>query len=330
MPLRLSIAILFAGSSLAGCTTLTAPFTREPTGSAPAQAAATGTSSPASVELAPAPVIAMAPIPDPEPAGARPQPIRRRVESGDPTARVASANEAARVGPTRDGYENAVQVYPYEEGALFQVYAAPGRITDIMLEPGEQLTGSGPVAAGDTVRWIIGDTVSGSGPSRRAHILVKPTAAGLATNLVVNTDRRTYHVELRSTPNAYMASVAWRYPASLAPQAATAAVSAEDLTPAPSEDSHLYTVSGPSVAWRPVRAWADGRQVFIEFADSVARDELPPLFVVGRFGRSELVNYRVRGRHMIVDRLFRTAELRLGEGGAEQRVRITQDQGGRS
>ncbi len=272
----------------------------------------------------------MAPIPDPEPAAASPQPTRRRADSGDPTARVASANEAARVGPTRDGYENAVQVYPYEEGALFQVYAAPGRITDIMLEPGEQLTGSGPVAAGDTVRWIIGDTVSGSGPSRRAHILVKPTAAGLATNLVVNTDRRTYHVELGSTASAYMASVAWRYSASLAPQAATASVSAEDLTPAPGEDSRRYTVSGPSVAWRPLRAWDDGRQVFIEFPRGIAQGEMPPLFVVGPEGdTSELVNYRVRGRHMIVDRLFAAAELRFGSGRNQRRVRIVRTDGAR-
>ncbi|MEK7302894.1 MAG: TrbG/VirB9 family P-type conjugative transfer protein, partial [Pseudomonadota bacterium] len=65
--------------------------------------------------------------------------------------------------------------FPYSPGALYQVYVAPGQITDIALEPGEQLTGSGPVAAGDTVRWIIGDTESGDGDSRRVHLLVKPT-----------------------------------------------------------------------------------------------------------------------------------------------------------
>ena len=61
-----------------------------------------------------------------------------------------------------------MQVYPFSDGALYQVYAAPGEITDIGLEPGEQLVGSGPVAAGDTVRWIIGDTESGIGASQ-AH-----------------------------------------------------------------------------------------------------------------------------------------------------------------
>ncbi len=92
--------------------------------------------------------------------------------------------------PTRAGYLNAVQVYPFSDGALYQLYAALGQVTDISLEPGEQLVGSGPVAAGDTVRWIIGDTGSGSGPTKRVHILVKPSRADLLTNLVINTDRR--------------------------------------------------------------------------------------------------------------------------------------------
>ena len=91
----------------------------------------------------------------------RPQPP----EAADPQARVEQANGAARVQPTRAGYINAIQVYPFSDGALYQVYAAPGEITDIALEPGEQLVGSGPVAAGDTVRWIIGDTESGPAPT---------------------------------------------------------------------------------------------------------------------------------------------------------------------
>ena len=96
-------------------------------------------------------------------------------EPKNPTDRVAKANEAARVQPTRNGYINAVQVYPYATGALYQVYTAPGQVTDIALQEGEQLVGSGPVAAGDTVRWIIGDTESGTGPTKRVHIEVRPT-----------------------------------------------------------------------------------------------------------------------------------------------------------
>lgn len=81
--------------------------------------------------------------------------------------RIARANKAARIEPKGADYLNAIQVYPYADGALYQVYAAPGEITDIALEPSEQLIGTSPVAAGDTVRWIIGDTESGSGAAKR-------------------------------------------------------------------------------------------------------------------------------------------------------------------
>lgn len=94
-------------------------------------------------------------------------------------------------------------------GALYQVYASPGRVTAINLESGEQLIA---VAAGDTARWIVGDTSSGLGESLRISILVKPTRVAITTNMVITTNRRTYLVELTSTEQAWMASVSWDYP----------------------------------------------------------------------------------------------------------------------
>ena len=77
-----------------------------------------------------------------------------------------------------------------------------------------------------------------------------------------------------------------------------------------------------------VQDLALGRQVFIEFPRGIGQGEIPPLFVVGPEGNtSELVNYRVRGHHMIVDRLFAAAELRFGAGDRQRRVRITRTDG---
>jgi P-type conjugative transfer protein TrbG len=85
----------------------------------------------------------------------------------------------------------------------------PGRVTVIALQPGEELV---TVAAGDTVRWIVGDTSSGSGDALRVNVLVKPIRSGLKTNLVITTSRRTYLLELTSTEKTWMASVSWEYP----------------------------------------------------------------------------------------------------------------------
>jgi len=218
-----------------------------------------------------------------------------------------------------------------ETGALYQVYTAPGQVTDIALQEGEQLVGSGPVAAGDTVRWIIGDTESGTGQTKRVHIEVKPTRPDLVTNLVINTDRRTYHLELRSTEKAYMASVSWQYPQDQLIALRRYNAVAEAAAPV---DTGLdlgrlnfrYAIEGDTPAWRPLRAFDDGAKVFIEFPRGIRQGEMPPLFVLGPEGGAELVNYRARQNYYVVDRLFAAAELRLG-GDHQQKVRIVRTDG---
>lgn len=274
-------------------------------------------------------------IPQPLPLPGQMKPIADtppRPEPGDPKERVGVANAAARIQPVRDGFLNAIQQYPWTEGALYQLYASPGQVTDIALQEGEQLVGSGPIASGDTVRWIIGDTVSGTGAAQRVHILVKPTRPDLTTNLVINTDRRTYHLELRATAATYMASVSWTYPQdrlfALRGQNAAAANAAPVASGVDIGALNFrYGIEGDNPPWKPLRAFDDGRQVFIEFPAGIALGEMPPLFVVGPSGDGELVNYRVRDRYMVVDRLFGAAELRMGDKKSETRVRIVRTDG---
>ncbi len=49
----------------------------------------------------------------------------RRRRPKEPVARIETANDAARVEPRKEGYFNAVQVFPFSPGALYQIYAAP-------------------------------------------------------------------------------------------------------------------------------------------------------------------------------------------------------------
>jgi P-type conjugative transfer protein TrbG len=268
----------------------------------------------------------------PLPGQLKPLPgARSKPESGDPRKRVEKANAAARIQPSRNGYVNAVQVYPFASGALYQIYAAPGQVTDVALQEGEQLVGSGPVAAGDTVRWIIGDTESGTGPTKRIHILVKPTRPDLVSNIVINTDRRTYLLELRSAEKTYMASVSWQYPEDQLIALRRQNASAEAVTPITTDVDiarlrFRYAIEGDNPPWRPLSAFDDGSKVYIEMPGGIAQGEAPPLFVIGPEGDGQLVNYRIRQNYYIVDRLFAAAELRMG-GEHQQTVRISRTDG---
>ncbi|VTU31523.1 conjugal transfer protein TrbG [Variovorax sp. SRS16] len=270
------------------------------------------------------------PLPLPEQLKALPKEPEAKPapEPVDEKVRVSQANEEARIAPTREGYINAIQVWPYTDGALYQVYTSPGRVTVIVLQAGEELV---TVSAGDTVRWIVGDTASGSGATLRVNILVKPTRVALKTNLVITTNRRTYLLELSSTPQAWMASVSWDYAkdgmVALQKQAQQAQASTPIETGMTLEKLRFrYAITGDNPPWKPLRAFDDGERVYIQFPSGIAQGELPPLFVIGPLGDGQLVNYRFRSPYYVVDRLFGTAELRLG-GDKAQAVRIDRTDG---
>lgn len=268
------------------------------------------------------------PTPLPLPGQLKPLPKKDTAEIrkgapdvGTPGERIGAANAAAKVEPTKAGYINAIQVYPYTKGALYQLYAAVNQVTDVALESGEKLLS---VSAGDTVRWVVGDTTSGEGKDAQVHILVKPIAPDLTTNLVITTDRRTYHVELHATDKTYMASVSWTYPSAaliaLKREIDPAWTTTVDSGPDPASLKFRYRIEGDA-PWKPQRVFDDGTKVYIQFPSGLKQGEAPPLFVIGGDGKPALVNYRVKGTTYIVDRLFAAAELRLGTA-PQQVVRI--------
>jgi type IV secretion system protein VirB9 len=229
-----------------------------------------------------------------------------------PLRTVQSATRSATIQPVAS--VSGAQVYPYSEGTIFQVYAAPGLVTDIMLQPGESLVA---VASGDTARWVIGDTTSGSGEAKQTHVLVKPFSAGLLTNLVITTDRRAYHVRLVSTAATALSSMRWTYPQdellALRRKAEAVQAAAPVATGLAIEQLHFnYAITGDKPAWRPIRAFDDGTKTYVEFPLSLANGDAPPLFIVAADGKAELVNYRQRDCYYVVDRIFDAAELRLG------------------
>ena len=126
---------------------------------------------------APMPIVQVIETARPLPLPGQMKPIRttttrRTVRTTvSPQTAIQQGASNARIEPSIDGYVNAIQVYPYTEGALYRLYCSPGQVSDIALQVGETLVS---VSAGDTVRWVVGDTLSGSGASTRSHVLVKP------------------------------------------------------------------------------------------------------------------------------------------------------------
>src|SRR5262249_51953997 len=99
--------VLFAATALGGCAFKLPPISYDD----PPQPAVLEAEPPKPVE------IVEIPKPLPLPGQLKPLPAQRSApEPRDPKQRVDLANAAARVQPTRRGYLNAVQVYPFAEG----------------------------------------------------------------------------------------------------------------------------------------------------------------------------------------------------------------------
>jgi type IV secretion system protein TrbG len=269
------------------------------------------------------------------PPRARPVALTRRTTPIALAANPTSGPDAIRLAnvealaPSRaDGFVNAAQVFPYETGRVFEIWTAPLRITTISLELGETITNK---ASGDTERWMIGDTTSGTGATLQTHILVKPYRATIATNMVVTTNRRVYLLSLRAaeSADAFNSAVTWTHPQPLpnsGAQTANAPLAiAGPLGRTASIDglnqNYRIKAGWRRPPWTPVSVSDDGRQTFVTFPESLASTEAPPLFVIADNGEAQLVNWRKQGNVYVVDRLFQKAELRLG-GTSPKVVRI--------
>ncbi len=237
-----------------------------------------------------------------------------------PSDVIRDANRKATSGPDPDGYMNAIMTYDYVSGALYQVYAAPQRLTDIQLQPGEKIVGK--PATGDNIRWVLARGSSATSGTEQQHLYIKPTRPELETTIAINTDRRCYLLELHSYDDTYMAAVQWRYPQDEIAQLESTMAQQDSLAQATTASSvsidklnfgYGVAVMKGRPIWTPTQVFDDGHKTFIRFPAAMLDREAPALFVVSASNDTQLVNYRVRNDFFVVDRLFEQAELRLGQ-----------------
>jgi len=226
-------------------------------------------------------------------------------------------------------------VYTYGAG-LPIVVCAPLHVCMLELEPGEKIIGEPQI--GDSVRWEISPTSSGSGAESVPILIIKPRISGLDTTMVVPTDRRAYYIRLQSKPTEYVARVAFSYPEErnrqwqifLAKQheheEQEKAQRVAELPNTAIEDMYWkYVIKGGTPSMRPVHVMDDGVKTYIQMPQEAIPRELPVLVVKTAAG-SEMVNYRVKDNIYVVDRLFDRAALLLGVGKHQTKVEIVREQ----
>ena len=240
------------------------------------------------------------------------------------------------------GSASGVQPVAGSGGAIQFLYGAQQpsivcavlQVCDVALQAGEQVNS---INLGDTARWTVEPAITGSGPTEVQHLIIKPMDVGLETSLVVTTNRRSYHIRLRSHRTEYMPQVSFKYPEEAqakweALQRREKQERTDNTLPGTGEYlgdlSFDYELSG-SASWKPVRVYNDGRKTIIEMPGAMQQAEAPTLLVVRKEGdmfsddETVLVNYRVQGSRYIVDAVFDRAILIAGVGRSQDRVTIS-------
>ena len=227
------------------------------------------------------------------------------------------------------------------DGSLTYVYGlgrptvvcAVLEVCDIALQPGEKVSPNG-LHIGDS-RFEITPAVTGGGLMQQIHIVVKPLDAGLDTTLIVATDRRTYHIRLKSHQTEFMPKVRFAYREDA--QAKWAAIQYQQQTatekntiPQTGENiedlDFAYKVRGKA-AWKPLRVYNNGQQTIIQLPETMHQHDAPTLVILeerGFFKDDEvsITNSRLRNNRIIVDMVFDKAALITGAGSNQTRVII--------
>lgn len=266
----------------------------------------------------------------------------------EPTTEEQSALEALETsrphgGPSDKPIVSADKSVRFTFGASLPiVICAPLQVCDIELQSGEEVRS---VQVGDNIRWSVEPAVTGVAPEEVQHVVVKPMDVGLRTSLMITTDRRTYRLRLSSDRTRYMSSVSFAYPedanrrwSGLTHSGKRAERRSEAGKQAPSKPkmrtdvlralSFNYELEGDNPPWKPVRVYNDGLQTVIEMPFAMKQTEAPTLLVVraegGIFTDDDVVqvNFHAEGTKYLVDMVFDVADLVVGVGSGQRKVRI--------
>ncbi len=242
-------------------------------------------------------------------------------------------------------------IFTYGSG-IPTVVCALFEITDISMEKGERVF---TVQLGDSTRWLIDSAVSGSGADRTEHIVVKALDNGLKTSLIIATNRRTYHIALKSSQKDFMPAVSFNYPGhslklnssqyedSRAAQRFDYSL-ADNREPSPristvsyqygtNENSKVeggssarsrnysYSVEGDD-SILPINAFDDGVNTYIQLPSEFQRNDLPTVFRVTGDGlpllgedNTALLNFRIEGHTYVIDGVYDHLRIVSGSDG---------------
>ena len=233
---------------------------------------------------------------------------------------LASSCALADSQPVAMPADTKLVVFTFDQNNTYTILTRPRNVTNIVLSADEEIVA---MALGDTVQWIVSDAPG--------NIFIKPLHPGIVTSGTLVTNKRTYQLSLRSSPEdgKFYQRVSWEYPDMIILKQQRAAKIKESVdverahyqSTVVSADINVeklnfdYSIEGEA-DWKPTQVFDDGKFTGIKLKKT---QDIPVLFALSQDGKVELVNTNIRGEYIIAQRLLPKIMLKLGK----QEVRIT-------
>lgn len=244
-------------------------------------------------------------------------------------AKIWQSGGKAKTMMSSDG----MVIFPFGQ-SMPRLTCSPTRACDVEMQPGEKVR---KVNLGDGVNWTWDGASSIERGKTIQHVVFQPRDNDLESNVIITTDRRTYHIKLYAPKKegVYLNRIGFYYPQDLV-SSWDEKMGVEAETKAKEESTNVLVMAVPvdrldfdyriegDAEFKPVRVLNDGERVYLEMPDSLRTGDSPILLLLNSKDEAMVVNYRrhedptSRKVHYIVDKLFARAELRIGS----EKVRI--------
>jgi type IV secretion system protein VirB9 len=215
----------------------------------------------------------------------------------------------AEVTPKPGVVDSRVRVIAYDPEQVIKIRGYVGYQIFFEFAEGETFVN---LAAGDNKALDVGYEAN--------HMVLKPLAEKVATNITVITNRRVYQFDYSASaakPNPALGNVIYSlrfiYPEEEAKKAAEEAEQERtnqrlaDQGPQRPRNTNYWTCGSSAI--RPVSAYDDGVQTRLRFA---AHSEFPVMYVKNDDDSESLLNFTVEGEDVIIHRVSHRFVLRRG------------------
>lgn len=181
-------------------------------------------------------------------------------------------------------------LFPYGQSQP-TVTCAPLHICVVTLMPGEKINN---LSIGDSVRWLVQTSQAGDSPI----VIIKPTEAGIGTNLVVSTNRqRVYYLILESSATKYQPQVGFYDAAEMTThfnhnenEELSRSLAPGKIDPA-NLDFNFSCDSSGGDDFMPSRVFSGNGHLYLQMPASMKNGDAPAIFNIST-GSTELINHR--------------------------------------